>query len=112
MHYFKQDLTARVGSIVSSSKRAVASGVQVAFGAIGGIAASTVYQEKDAPHYVNGLRATIIFHAGLIVTVSAVTYTFHVRNKQLDREAAHRSEAELDAMSEKERALALWRHTV
>ncbi|KAG9121497.1 hypothetical protein FRC07_002506 [Ceratobasidium sp. 392] len=99
-------------NIVSSSKRAVASGVQVAFGAIGGIAASTVYQEKDSPHYVNGLRATIIFHAGLIVTVCSVAYAFHLRNKQLDREAHHRSPSELDAMSEKERALAVWRHTV
>ncbi|QRV95586.1 major facilitator superfamily transporter [Ceratobasidium sp. AG-Ba] len=99
-------------NIVSSSKRAVASGVQVAFGAIGGIAASTVYQEKDSPRYINGLRATIIFHAGLIATVCAVAYAFHLRNKQLDREAALRSEVELDAMNEKERALALWRHTI
>ncbi|KAF8752890.1 Major Facilitator Superfamily [Rhizoctonia solani] len=99
-------------NIVSSSKRAVASGVQVAFGAIGGIAASTVYQEKDSPRYVNGLRATIIFHAGLIVTVCAVAFAFHLKNKDLDREAALRPQAELDAMNEKERALATWRHTI
>ncbi|CEL52995.1 putative transporter C1002,16c OS=Schizosaccharomyces pombe (strain 972 / ATCC 24843) GN=SPAC1002.16c PE=3 SV=1 [Rhizoctonia solani AG-1 IB] len=99
-------------NIVSSSKRAVASGVQVAFGAIGGIAASTVYQEKDSPRYVNGLRATIIFHAGLIVTVCAVAVAFHIKNKELDRNAALRPQAELDAMSEKERALATWRHTI
>ncbi|KAB5590628.1 hypothetical protein CTheo_5938 [Ceratobasidium theobromae] len=96
----------------NSSKRAVASGVQVAFGAIGGIAASTVYQEKDAPKYVNGLRATIVFHAGIILTVCSVAFAFYQRNKKLDREAEGRPSSELDAMSEKERALALWRHTV
>jgi len=99
-------------NIVSSSKRAVASGVQVAFGAIGGIAASTVYQEKDSPKYVNGLRATIAFHAGVIATVCAVAVAFHIRNKELDREAAQRPQGDLERMSEKERALALWRHTV
>ncbi|KDN42655.1 hypothetical protein RSAG8_06612, partial [Rhizoctonia solani AG-8 WAC10335] len=99
-------------NIVSSSKRAVASGVQVAFGAIGGIAASTVYQQKDSPRYITGLRATIAFHTGLIATVCAVTFAFHLKNKELDRHAASRPQSELDAMNEKERALATWRHTV
>jgi MFS-type transporter involved in bile tolerance (Atg22 family) len=41
-------------NIVKTSKRAVASGLQVAFGAIGGIAASTVYRDQDAPRYLPG----------------------------------------------------------
>ena len=41
-------------NIVSTSKRAVASALQVGFGAIGGIAASTVYRDRDAPRYLPG----------------------------------------------------------
>jgi MFS family permease len=41
-------------NITGTSKRAVLSAVQVAFGAIGGIAASTVYREQDAPKYLPG----------------------------------------------------------
>ena len=41
-------------NIVSTSKRAVGSALQVGFGAIGGIAASTVYRDQDAPRYLPG----------------------------------------------------------
>lgn len=41
-------------NIVKTSKRAVGSGLQVAFGALGGIAASTVYRDGDAPRYLPG----------------------------------------------------------
>jgi MFS-type transporter involved in bile tolerance (Atg22 family) len=41
-------------NIVGTSKRAVASALQVGFGAIGGIAASTVYREADYPRYLPG----------------------------------------------------------
>jgi MFS-type transporter involved in bile tolerance (Atg22 family) len=41
-------------NIVKTSKRAVGSGLQVAFGALGGIAASTVFRDGDAPRYLPG----------------------------------------------------------
>jgi hypothetical protein len=41
-------------NIVGTSKRSVASALQVGFGAIGGIAASTVFRDQDAPRYVPG----------------------------------------------------------
>jgi len=41
-------------NIVGTSKRSVASAIQVGFGAIGGIAASTVYRDEDAPRYLPG----------------------------------------------------------
>ena len=41
-------------NIKSTSKRAVVSALQIAFGAIGGIAASTVYRDQDAPRYIPG----------------------------------------------------------
>jgi MFS-type transporter involved in bile tolerance (Atg22 family) len=41
-------------NIVGTSKRSVASALQVGFGAIGGIAASTVFRDQDAPRYLPG----------------------------------------------------------
>ena len=41
-------------NIVGTSKRAVGSALQIGFGAIGGIAASTVYRDGDAPRYLPG----------------------------------------------------------
>jgi MFS-type transporter involved in bile tolerance (Atg22 family) len=41
-------------NIRSTSKRGVASAMQVAFGAIGGMAASTVFRDQDAPRYLPG----------------------------------------------------------
>ena len=38
----------------------VASGLQVAFGAIGGIYASTVFMQKEAPLYRTGLWAVTV----------------------------------------------------
>jgi hypothetical protein len=41
-------------NITGTSKRAVASSMQIAFGAIGGIAASTVFRQQDSPRYIPG----------------------------------------------------------
>jgi sugar phosphate permease len=41
-------------NIIGTSKRAVASALQVGFGGIGGIAASTVFRQQDNPRYVPG----------------------------------------------------------
>jgi hypothetical protein len=41
-------------NIITTSKRAVASALQIGLGAIGGIAASTVFRQQDAPRYVPG----------------------------------------------------------
>ena len=45
-------------NIITTSKRAVASAMQIGFGAIGGIAASTVFREQDAPKYTPGYDLT------------------------------------------------------
>jgi ethanolamine transporter EutH len=44
-------------NIIGTSKRAVTSGFQIGFGAIGGIAASTVFRQQDAPRYLPGYFA-------------------------------------------------------
>jgi len=41
-------------NITGMSKRAVASSMQIGFGAIGGIAASTVFRQQDSPRYIPG----------------------------------------------------------
>lgn len=41
-------------NIITTSKRAVASSLQIGLGAIGGIAASTVFRQQDAPRYFPG----------------------------------------------------------
>jgi hypothetical protein len=41
-------------NIIGTSKRAVVSAMQIGFGAIGGIAASTVFRQQDAPRYIPG----------------------------------------------------------
>lgn len=43
----------------------VASGMQVGFGAVGGIYASTVMLEKEAPLYRTGLWAVCVSHLSL-----------------------------------------------
>jgi hypothetical protein len=52
----------------------VASGLQVAFGAIGGIYASTVFMQKEAPLYRTGLWA---------VTVSSPIHDVYLETIQL-----------------------------
>lgn len=64
------------------SKRAVGSALQIGFGAIGGIIASTVFREQDAPLYRPGLWTTAglqLFTIGL--TLSTTLY-FWAKNKQ------------------------------
>jgi len=53
-------------NILNTSKRAVTSGFQIGFGAIGGIAASTVFRQQDAPRYIPGyvpLARTVLIKA-------------------------------------------------
>jgi hypothetical protein len=47
-------------NIVGTSKRSVGSALQVGFGAIGGIAASTVYRDQDAPRYLPGYLTSLL----------------------------------------------------
>ncbi|BFZ62854.1 hypothetical protein YB2330_003964 [Saitoella coloradoensis] len=73
-------------NIRGTSKRAVGAAMQAAMGAIGGIAASTVFREKDAPGYHNGLLAIMIFQVGVIgLTLFLYMYN-RAQNKKLDRE--------------------------
>jgi MFS-type transporter involved in bile tolerance (Atg22 family) len=63
----------------------VASGLQVAFGAIGGIYASTVFMEKEAPSYRTGLWAVTGVQLYLIVSTTGILFHYWRQNKKADR---------------------------
>jgi hypothetical protein len=44
----------------TSNEDRIATGFQIAAGAIGGIYASLTFQQKQAPHYTGGLWATAV----------------------------------------------------
>jgi MFS family permease len=67
------------------SKRSVGSALQIGFGAIGGIIASTSFREKDAPKYVHGLWATAGLQFFILIALSCSSGYFWWKNRQLDQ---------------------------
>ncbi|KAF8894002.1 major facilitator superfamily domain-containing protein [Infundibulicybe gibba] len=63
--------------------RAVSTAAIIAFGGIGGIFATTVYRQQDAPRYLNGIWATIACQFMMLLLVSCLTWTFIRRNHLL-----------------------------
>jgi hypothetical protein len=72
-------------NIRMQSKRSVGSALQIGFGAIGGIIASTTFREKDAPRYVNGLWATAALQFFTWIALIGTSTFFWYKNRQLDR---------------------------
>jgi MFS family permease len=66
------------------SKRAVGSALQIGFGAIGGIIASTTFREKDAPRFVNGLWVTAGLQFLILTILTCTTLYFRRQNKRAD----------------------------
>lgn len=71
-------------NIRMQSKRSVGSALQIGFGAIGGIIASTVFREKDAPRYVPGLWVTAGLQFFILALVGINTLYFRSKNRQVD----------------------------
>ena len=67
-------------NIRMDSKRSVGSALQIGFGAIGGIIASTVFRDQDAPRYVNGIWATIGTQFFMIAAVAGMSLYFKTQN--------------------------------
>ena len=67
------------------SKRAAGSALQIGFGAVGGIIASTVFREEDAPQYRPGLWVTAALQFVTMCLVGTRTFYFWARNKQESR---------------------------
>ncbi|PGH36883.1 hypothetical protein GX50_00341 [[Emmonsia] crescens] len=71
-------------NIRMQSKRSVGSALQIGFGAIGGIIASTTFREIDAPKYVPGLWTTTGLQFFILALLACTTFHFQRRNKQVD----------------------------
>ncbi|RDB25238.1 putative transporter C11D3.18C [Hypsizygus marmoreus] len=68
-------------NVVSHTKRSVSTAVIIMFGGVGGIFATTVYRQQDAPRYLNGIWATIGCQFLMLALLSATSFTFLRRNK-------------------------------
>ncbi|KAI5851530.1 major facilitator superfamily domain-containing protein [Morchella snyderi] len=75
-------LTYQANNIRTNSKRSVGSALQIGFGGIGGIYASTVFREKDLPRYLNGLWATMACQLSTILFLAIFTLYFKRKNRQ------------------------------
>ncbi|KAF2685980.1 MFS general substrate transporter [Lentithecium fluviatile CBS 122367] len=81
-------LTYQSNNIVGQSKRSVGSALQIGFGAIGGIIASTTFRQKDAPRYVTGLWVTAGLQLWILAVLCVTTTVFWRRNKKVERDVA------------------------
>ncbi|KAF2007045.1 MFS general substrate transporter, partial [Amniculicola lignicola CBS 123094] len=75
----------QANNIRGQSLRMVASGLQVAFGAIGGIYASTTFMEKELPLYRSGLWAVTAGQIYIIVSAVAMVFWYRRQNRRADR---------------------------
>ncbi|OAL00539.1 MFS general substrate transporter [Phaeosphaeriaceae sp. SRC1lsM3a] len=75
----------QANNIRGQSLRMVASGLQVAFGAIGGIYGSTVFMEREKPTYLTGIWAVAGAQLYLIVSTCLMVYYYWRQNKKADR---------------------------
>jgi hypothetical protein len=71
-------------NIRRQSKRAVASALQIGFGAAGGIVASTTFRQQDAPRYLIGFWVTAGLQFAILVTLGILTPLFYLQNKKVD----------------------------
>jgi MFS family permease len=75
-------LAYQANNIRTASKRSIGSALQVSFGSIGGIYASTVFREKDSPRYLNGMWATIGAQFLMLVLLATTSIYFKRKNRQ------------------------------
>lgn len=71
-------------NIRRQSKRAVASALQIGFGAAGGILASTTFREKDYPTYLIGFWVTASLQFVILLLLACTTSYFYIQNKKVD----------------------------
>ena len=70
-------------NIVGTSKRATASAMQIGGGAIGGIIASTVFRQADAPKYLPGLAVTLSMVSVMFLMLILFAVILFRENKKL-----------------------------
>ncbi|CCG84011.1 protein of unknown function [Taphrina deformans PYCC 5710] len=72
-------------NIVDNGRRAVGTAIQTAWGACGGIVASTVFRQADAPKYHPGLYSTVALTLLLACMVGLQSIYYKARNNKADR---------------------------
>ena len=70
-------------------KRSISSGLQLSFGAIGGIIGSTVFRSQDAPNYTPGVISVMCLTVFLGLMAVTLAFHFHRQNK------AHRKQGKI-----------------
>jgi MFS family permease len=76
-------------NIRGQSKRSVGSALQIGFGAIGGILASTTFKQAEAPRYLTGLWVTTGLQFYILIVLCCTTLYFRKQNAKVDRQAAN-----------------------
>lgn len=82
-------LTYQANNIRMQSKRSTASACQIGFGGIGGIMASTVFRQRDAPGYVTGLWVSAGLQFYILLVLAVTSWFFYKTNKKADRQVAN-----------------------
>jgi hypothetical protein len=82
-------LTYQANNIRMQSKRSTASALQIGFGAIGGIIASTVFRQRDAPGYAVGLWVSAGLQFYTLAVLAVTSWYFWITNKKADRQVAN-----------------------
>ena len=72
-------------NIVGQTKRALATAILVGGGGCGGIVASNVFRQQDAPQYTPGLIASIVAQGITVLLVTKNFWIFTRQNKKADR---------------------------
>ena len=75
-------LANQANNIRMNSKRSVSSALQIGFGVIGSVLASTVFREKDAPDYRNGFWVATGCQLLTLLLLARTTLYFKEKNRQ------------------------------
>lgn len=73
-------------NIRTDSKRSVGTALQIGFASIGGITASMVFREQDAPRYLPGFWVTIGFQFFMLALVAIMSCHFKSENRKQKEE--------------------------
>ncbi|KAH8814779.1 high-affinity nicotinic acid transporter [Flagelloscypha sp. PMI_526] len=78
-------LAYNANNVVSHTKRAVSTAIMTSFAGMGGIIATTVFRERDAPGYRPGLWATIACQILLLALLACTSIAYRIRNAAANR---------------------------
>lgn len=72
-------------NVVSHTKRGVTAAVVVSFSGLGGIVATTIFRQEDAPRYMLGIYTSLGCQALLLALLGVTTVHFKERNIQVQQ---------------------------